>query len=107
MQQVMLKGLCYAPQVSLPQSKLFFPPSYAGVSTRQKFPVKNNARVPLEFEWRVPDKYRTEVRFEPMKAVLMPNEETNLVACFTPMKTKEYQISVPLYAKNLFDPLKQ
>lgn len=103
----MLRGLCYAPEVSIPQNKLFFPPSYVGVSTKQRFPVKNNARVPLEFEWRVPEKYKNEVKFEPAKAVLMPNEETQLSACFTPLKIKEYQISVPLFAKNLFEPLKQ
>ena len=86
---------------------MFFPPSYVGVSTKQKFAVKNDARIPLEYEWRVPDKYKNEVKFDPPRSILMPNEEAKLVACFTPLKIKEYQIDIPIFAKNLFDPLKQ
>ena len=103
----MLRGFCYGPKISFPSSKVFFPPSYVGVSTKQKFAVKNDARIPLEFEWRVPDKYKNEVKFEPGKAVLMPNEEANLYAFFTPLKVKEYQINIPIFARNLFEPIKQ
>lgn len=74
----------------MPASKLFFPPSYVGVSTKQEFKVKNDARIPLEFEWRVPEKYKHEVKFEPGRSVLMPNEEAKLYAFFTPLKIKEY-----------------
>ena len=107
MQQVLLKGYCYGPKISLPQSKLFFPPSYVGVSTKQKFSVKNDARIPLEFEWKVPEKYSNEVKFEPAKAMLMPNQEASVFAYFTALKMKEYQINIPLFAKNLFEPIKQ
>ena len=65
MQQVVLQGYCYAPAISFPQDKLFFPPSYQGVQAKQSFKVKNDSRIPLEYEWRVPDKYRNEVSFEP------------------------------------------
>ncbi len=37
----------------------------------------------------------------------MPNEETNLYALFTPLKVKEYQINIPIFARNLFEPIKQ
>ena len=106
-QSIMLRGYCYGPKISFPSSKVFFPPSYVGVSTRQKFGVKNDARIPLEFEWRVPEKYKNEVKFEPGKAILMPNEEANLYAFFTPLKVKEYQINIPIFARNLFEPIKQ
>jgi len=34
LQQVQLQGFCYGPSVSFPQDKLFFPPSYVGVSSK-------------------------------------------------------------------------
>ena len=106
MQQVMLQGYCYSPQVTLINPSIFFPPSYVGVSTKQKFPVKNESRIPVEYEWRVPEKYRNEVKFEPQRAILMPNEHTEVQAVFTPIRRKEYNISIPLFSKSLFEHVK-
>ena len=60
----------------------------------------------MEYEWRVPEKYRNEIKFEPQRAILMPNEMTQVQAVFTPLRRKEYQIMVPLFTKNLFDQVK-
>ena len=49
----------------LENEQIFFPPSYSGVSTKQKFPIKNESRIPVEYVWRVPEKYKNEVKFEP------------------------------------------
>lgn len=57
----------------------------------------------MEYEWRVPDKYSNEITFEPSRALLEPNEALNVVAHFTPLRKKEYQITVPLFTRNLFD----
>ena len=37
----------------------------------------------------------------------MPNEETKVVCTFTPLKKKEYILSVPIYATNFYDQLKE
>ena len=37
----------------------------------------------------------------------MPNEETKISCTFTPLKKKEYILSVPIYASNLYDHLKE
>jgi hypothetical protein len=37
----------------------------------------------------------------------MPNEETKITCTFTPLKKKEYILSVPIYAQNLYDHLKE
>jgi hypothetical protein len=55
----------------------------------------------------VPDKYKTEIYFEPQKSLLMPNEETKINCTFTPLKKREYLLSIPIYAQNLFDNLKE
>lgn len=76
------------------------------MSQHQKFNIKNESRVPLEYEWRVPEKYTNEVSLQPVKSVLMPNQVQEIFATFTALKKKHYEISAPLTAKNLFDYVK-
>lgn len=107
-QSLHLVGHCYQPHLTIGNDlKLFYPPTYTGVSSKQKLSIKNEARVPLQFEWKVPEKYRTEIYFEPQKSLLMPNEETKISCTFTPLKKKEYILNVPIYASNLYDHLKE
>jgi hypothetical protein len=54
----------------------------------------------------VPEKYKTEVCFEPSKAYLLPNEDTKVVCTFTPLKKKEYILGIPVYATNIYDNIK-
>jgi len=68
--------------------------------------VKNDSRIPVEYEWRVPDKYKNEIIVQPVRALLLPNEETNVACTFTPLKKKEYSVNVPLFARNQFDKAK-
>jgi hypothetical protein len=50
-QNIHLSGKCFKPEITLDnKGKLFFPPTYTGVSSKQKMKIKNNARIPLEFE---------------------------------------------------------
>jgi len=63
---VNLIGHCYEPALQISNDqKLFFPPSYVGVSTKQQIFVKNDSRIPLEYQWKVPEKYKNEIRFNP------------------------------------------
>jgi hypothetical protein len=62
--------------------------------------------VPLEFECKVPEKYNNEINLQPSKNFLMPNEEQTIFATFTALKKKNYEIIVPVFAKNLFDRVK-
>jgi hypothetical protein len=77
-----------------------------GVSAKQQISVKNESRIPLQYEWKVPDKYKNEIKFNPSKAYLQPNEECKITATFTALKKKDYHINVPIYAKNVYDHLK-
>jgi hypothetical protein len=103
LQTVHLQGCCYAPQLAFSQDKLFFPPIYSGVSQHQKFTIKNESRVPLEYDWHVPQKYTNEVSIAPCTSVLMPNQVQEIHATFTALKKKHYEIAVPLSIKNQFD----
>ena len=107
MQKINLIGHCYEPKLKLSNDqKLFFPPCYVGVSTKQLVYVKNESRIPLEYEWKIPDKYKSVVKFVPSKAYLQPNEECKITATFTALKKKDYFINIPVYAKNIYDHLK-
>ena len=47
-QKVNLIGHCYEPKIQLSNDeKLFFPPTYCGVSSKQNVMVKNESRIPL------------------------------------------------------------
>ena len=106
-QKINLVGHCYEPALKLSnEQKLFFPPIYKGVSSKQQVLVKNESRIPLQYEWKVPDKYKNEIRFHPQKAFLLPNEEAKIVATFTALKKKDYLINCPIYARNIYDHMK-
>jgi hypothetical protein len=36
----------------------------------------------------------------------LPNEDVRIIATFTPLKKKDYHITVPIYAKNIYDHVK-
>lgn len=60
----------------------------------------------MEYEWKVPDKYKSVIKFVPSKAYLQPNEECRITTTFTALKKKDYIINIPIYAKNIYDHLK-
>lgn len=103
-----LAGECFVPQLTLSNNgKLFYPPSYLGVSQKQRLAIKNNAWIPLEFEFKVPEKYRENIIFDPVKTMINANEEKKITCTFTPTKLWEYIFSVPLQAISISDPLKE
>ena len=105
--KINLIGHCYEPALKLSNDqKLFFPPIYKGVSSKQQVNLKNESRIPLKYEWKVPEKYKNEIKFSPQSAFLLPNEETKIVATFTALKKKDYHINVPIYARNIYDHVK-
>lgn len=65
--------------------------------------MKNDSRIPIEYEWCVPDKYKNCVIMTPPKSMLLPNEEAKVVATFTPLKKKKYSVTVPIFARNYFE----
>jgi hypothetical protein len=101
---VSLIGHCYEPALRISNnSKVFFPPLYKGVSTKQQIFVKNESRIPQAFEWKVPDKYKSEIKFEPPRTALEPNQEVPIQVTFTALKTKDYRINIPIYTWSTYD----
>jgi hypothetical protein len=107
-QNIHLSGKWFKPEISLSnKGKLFFPPTYTGVSSKQKLIIKNNARIPLEYDWLVPNKYKDVVLFDPPRAVLQANEEKKISCTFTPLAKREYSLSIPMQVINVYDTHKE
>jgi hypothetical protein len=47
------------------------------------------------YEWRVPEKYKSEIIFTPNNAMLLPSEESQITATFTPLKKERIQYHRP------------
>lgn len=101
-----LYGFCFEPKISLQnEGQIFFPPSFIGVASKQKYQIHNLARVPLEFKVEIPAKYENELIIKPNQKILKPNEIFNLLCSFAPFKKKEYKIKVPVVVSSVIDPL--
>ena len=107
-QNIHLSGKCFRPQITLGnKGKLFFPPTYTGVSTEQKLMIKNETRIPLEYECLVPAKHQEIIMFDPPKGVLQANEERMVTCIFTPLLKKEYSLSIVMQVTNIIDTVKE
>jgi len=101
-----LFGFCFEPRLQLQNNgEIYFPPSFTGVVSKQKFELHNISRVPLEYIIEVPKKYENELFIKPNQKVLKPNEIIHLLCSFVPFKKKAYKIKVPIKVLNVIDPL--
>lgn len=95
-------GYCSKPKLQFQNDgKIYFPPSFTGVCSRQKVKVENLSRVALEYTIQVPEKYSQELYLEPQIGKIQPNEHIFLDCSFIPYKKKNYKIKVSLTAKEI------
>ncbi|KAM3137891.1 hypothetical protein pb186bvf_009972 [Paramecium bursaria] len=99
-------GYCSSPCLKLQnEGKVFFPPSFVGVYSRQKITVHNQSRVLMQYQVQIPEKYSNELYIEPANGQIRPNETLHLDCQFIPYKkNKEYRIKVPLLAQEILSP---
>lgn len=92
-----LTGLCSEPKLRLyNEGRLFFPPTFTGVFTKQDLEVENLSKLPVQFRVEVPEKFSDEVFFEPSDGVLQAGENLKLGVCFIPQSKKQYKVKIPL-----------
>ena len=100
-----LHGYSSEPKLSLTnEGKAYFPPTYIGVSSRQKVKIQNVSVIPVELEVQLPKKYVEEILVNPRSLKLKPNETTHLDLTFTPLHKKQYKFTVPIHVTNIIDP---
>ena len=88
------RGLSYIPHVVLDTNgKLFFKPTSRGVVSRRKHALHNLSRIPVYFEWFIPNEQKDVFCVHPSKGCLKPNESLALTWDFTPSATRHYATS--------------
>ena len=100
-----LFGYSCEPKLELQnEGQIFFPPSFAGVMSRQNFMIHNRARIPVEYNFNIPQKYENELYLEPNNGMLKPNEMTYLKCSFIPYRKKNYKITCPVTIRDVLNP---
>ena len=76
-------------------TKLFAPTACVGASSHARMRVTNPSRLPLAFEWDVPDKYASLLAVSQPYGVLKGKETIELEWAFSPTAERNYLIKVP------------
>ncbi len=99
-----LYGHSFEPLLKLQnEGKIYFPPSYTGVISKQYFNIQNKSRILLNYEISIPKKFNEEVYLEPKSNTLKPNENARLLCSFIPYKKRAYHIKIPIVAYSVCD----
>ena len=89
-------GVGHKPAVELSNdSRLFFKPLCQGVVARSKYTIANVSRIPVKFQWRIPEKFLHVLRVFPTEGILQGNETFTTTWEFAPDAIKPYYVRVP------------
>jgi hypothetical protein len=99
-----LIGLCCEPSLYLENhAKLYYPPLFTGVTSKQVIALVNSSQVPVEYTIDIPQKFSRELSVEPSIGSLHPHERVNVEMSFTPLKELEYRFNVPIKVARVID----
>ena len=76
--------------------RLFCPTTCVGATTCSKIKLANPSRLPLAFEWDVPDKLSGILAVDPPAGVLRGHEELEVAWHFSPQAERQYLVKVPI-----------
>ncbi|XP_029981230.1 cilia- and flagella-associated protein 65 [Sphaeramia orbicularis] len=69
---------------------LYFQPTNVGSQTHRSHQIRNLSRLPLRFQWRIPESDQELICVEPDAGELHPNETTAQTWSFSPLEEKTY-----------------
>lgn len=102
--KISLEGVCSDPGIFIDnEAKIFYPPLYTGVSSKQKVGVLNSSHVSIDFNIEIPEKHRDELTVEPFSGTMYPHEKIFAEFTFTPLHEKDYRFNVPIRIKRVID----
>ena len=102
--KLQLMGYCYMPTISLEgEGKIYYPPTFMGVASKEKLIVKNDSLVQCEISCLIPDKYSEEISFLPQTFRLRGNETRDIYCTFTPKKPQPYTVTAKFFANGVYD----
>ncbi|XP_008291748.1 coiled-coil domain-containing protein 108, partial [Stegastes partitus] len=77
-------------------SSLYFQPTAVGSQTRRTHHIRNLSRVPIRFQWSIPEPDQELICVEPDGGELHPNESSVQTWCFSPPAEETYTLSPTL-----------
>ena len=102
--KVSLEGVCSDPSIFIDnEAKIFYPPLYTGVSSKQKVGILNSSHIAIDFNIEIPEKHRDELTVEPFSGTMYPHEKIFAEFNFTPLNEKNYRFNVPIRIKRVID----
>jgi len=78
------------------KGRLFFPTTCVGAISCCTMTLSNRSRLPLAFEWDVPEKNADLFRVEPAAGVLRGHQDTVVYWYFSPQEERQYLAKVPV-----------
>ncbi|XP_023806814.1 cilia- and flagella-associated protein 65 isoform X2 [Oryzias latipes] len=96
-QKLSVLSVLEKPRVSLDCGHtLYFHPTAVGSETQRRHHVRNLSRLPLRFQWNVPESHLNLFCVKPDAGVLHPNESSMQVWSFHPVSEKTHQVKPTL-----------
>ena len=101
---LILTGAGCQPEVEFVEGdSLYFQPTCVGLTSSRVFTVRNSSRVPLTFQWKIPEELRNVLQVRPSVGKLRGNEEAVVRWIFSPCRQKKYSLRVPCLVRSLGD----
>lgn len=101
---VKVSGVCCDPTIFIDnEAKIFYPPLYTGVSSKQKIGILNSSHIPIDYNIEIPEKYRDELVVEPISGTMYPHEKIYVEFTFNAIKLQSYRFNVPIRIKRVID----
>ena len=76
-------------------TKLFCPTACVGASSKARMTVTNPSRLPLAYEWDVPERLMTQLSVDKPSGILRGHESAELVWSFSPSASRNYLWKIP------------
>lgn len=93
---IRLFGAGCQPRVALEDNGvLYFKPTCLGVTSTRVCRIRNTSRIPVRYEWKLPQRYAAELAVEPVSGILRGNEVLPVKWTFGPSKSRRYSMRVP------------
>ena len=88
--ELSLTGTGYVPKLIMDGMK-YFKPTCVGASSKRELKIVNPSRIPVVFDWSVPERLAGNVIIQPAAGMLRGNESTSVQCIFAPTKKQKYQ----------------
>eukprot|EP00759_Apiculatamorpha_spiralis_P059090 PhF_6_TR968/c0_g2_i1/m.1847 len=94
---VKLLGEAYVANVTLPNNaSVYFRPAAVGCCTYRTYTIENPSRIPVRYEWQVPDKWKDIFIISPLVGNIKGNGTADISFTFKPDKERQIIGHIPL-----------